>query len=85
MTDVAVVTMSEKGQIVLPKKTRENLRLKKGDKLLLVEEDKRISLSKVSGLSKARNAFEGLSTMLASEKVLAKDWNFKGDDVWDDL
>ncbi len=84
MSDVAVVTMSEKGQIVLPKKTRENLRLKKGDKLLLVEEDKRISLSKVSGLSKSKDVFESLSTMLASEKVLAKDWNFKGDDIWDE-
>lgn len=85
MTEVAVVTVSEKGQIVLPKKTREKLHLKKGEKLLLIEEGEKISLSKISNLMKNKNISESLSTMFASEKTLAKDWSFKGDDIWDEL
>ncbi len=85
MTEVSVVTMSEKGQIVLPKKTRENLKLKRGDKLLLVEENDRVSLAKMDSLLKKKRSMEGIATMLASEKTLEKDWKFKGDDVWDEL
>lgn len=84
MSNVAVITVSKKGQIVLPKKTREDLRIKEGDKLLLVEEERKVTLSKVE-LNKKNGIAESISTMLASEKVLKKDWSFKGDDIWDEL
>ncbi len=85
MSNLAVITMSEKGQVVLPKKTRDTLGLKKGEKLLLVEEKGRVTLTKVSDLTKDGKLSEGLATMLASGKTLKKDWSYKGDDAWDDL
>jgi len=32
-----------------------------------------------------KNIPEPLETYLASQKTLAKDWSYKGDDVWNDL
>ncbi len=85
MGEIAVVTVSERGQIVLPKKTREKLHMTKGTKLLLVEAGEKITLAKVGNLLKAKGVPEGLKTFIASEKSLKKDWAHKGDDVWDDL
>ncbi|MBU2477004.1 AbrB/MazE/SpoVT family DNA-binding domain-containing protein [Candidatus Micrarchaeota archaeon] len=85
MSDVGVVTVSERGQIVLPKKTRDELKVKKGTKLLLVEIEGKITLSKVDDLIKEKENSEGIATYIASEKSLKKDWGYKGDEVWDDL
>ena len=85
MTDVAVITLSENGQVVLPKRTRDKWQLKKGDQLILIEENERMVLTKVSHMIRTDVRGESLQNAIASEKVLAKDWNFSGDDVWDEL
>lgn len=41
-------TLTSKGQVTIPKELREKLDLKKGDKLVLVEENGNIILRKVS-------------------------------------
>ncbi len=82
--EVDMITVSERGQIVLPKKTREKLHLQKGDKLLMVEDHEKITLTKAKKVAN-RAADESLHVMFASEEVLKKDWNYKGDDVWDEL
>ena len=83
--EVEVVTVSERGQIVLPKKTRERLKLAKGSKLLLIESSGQVTLSKPDRLIGQKRLSEGMETYVASEKALKKDWAYKGDDVWDEL
>lgn len=46
--DAAITTMSSKGQLVIPKDMRENLR--KGDKILLIKKEGIIIMQKVDEL-----------------------------------
>lgn len=85
LSDVEIVTVSERGQIVLPKKTRDSMKAERGTKLLLIEENGTITLRKVDNLMKGKKLSEGLETFIASENTLKKDWIYKGDDVWDEL
>ncbi len=85
MSDVAIVTVSERGQLVLPKKTREKLGFVRGVRLMMVEEKGRVTFSKLDDIIKAGAITEGLETFIASEKTLRKEWGYKGDDVWDEL
>ncbi len=85
MPDVAIVTVSERGQLVMPKKTRERLGFGKGVKLMMVEEMGKVTFAKLNDIIKTGAITEGLETFIASEKSLKKDWSYKGDDVWDDL
>lgn len=81
MSEVEVVTVSEKGQIVLPKKVRSEMRVGKGSKLLLVEKQGKVTLTKVDNLLKGN-----LFTVLASEKALAKDWlSEEEEEAWKNL
>lgn len=83
MGNKMIVTVLEKGKIELPEKTLKRFHIRKGDQLLLVEEKKHIALAKIR--LKKKEKPESRLTMLASEKTLEKDWNFKGDDIWDEL
>jgi len=86
MTEVEIITVSKKGQIVLPKKIRSHLKITQGTKLLLVEEKGKINLKKVDELLKKKKSKEKLFTLLASEKSLAKDWLSKEEEKeWKDL
>ena len=85
MTEIEVVTVSERGQIVLPKKTRQRLGVGKGSKLILFESEGSVTLTKAENVVKPKKLSEGAETYIASLSVLAKDWNYKGDDVWDEL
>ncbi len=85
MNEVAVVTVSEKGQISIPKKTRERWGIQKGDKLLLLENKEKIVLSPIKGIKYSADSDEVQWMMGISEKVLKKDWSYKGDDIWDEL
>lgn len=81
MSEVEIITVSEKGQIVLPKKVRDEMRVSKGCKLLLVEKQGKVTLTKADNLLKGN-----LFTMLASEKALAKDWlSDEEEEAWKNL
>ena len=68
-----VVTLSSKGQIVIPVKVRKKLSLKEGDSLVLVEENNAIRLQPLTNLSELWGAdkLKDTGTML---KELRKDW-----------
>lgn len=84
MSNISILTVSEKGQIVLPKVTRDRLKVKKGTKLLLVETKNGVNLRRVPALTKGKLT-EGLETMIASQLSLAKDWDNEEDSAWDNV
>lgn len=55
------VILSEKFQIVIPKKTRENLGLKAGQKLVLLEKGNSIEIVKIGSIKSAIGIAKGLS------------------------
>ena len=85
MGEIEILTVSERGQIVLPKKTREKLRVSKGTKLMMFEKGGSITLTKVENIIKVNKLSGGAETFLASQKTLSKDWGYSGDDVWNEL
>ncbi len=69
-----VVTLSSKGQIVIPAKVRKKFSLKEGDSLVLVEENNAIRLQPLVSLSE----LWGIDTMKntrATVKELRKEWD----------
>ncbi len=81
MVSVEIVTVSGKGQVVLPKKIRNSLKITQGTKLLLVERKGEICLKKTDSLFNEKNA-----TAILSEKSLAKAWLSKEEDeAWKNL
>ncbi len=73
-----IVNVGEKGQIVIPKKLRDNLHIAKGTKLILSEDKGRIIL-------KPAELNEDLALLLLSESSLKKIWDNKFDERWDDV
>lgn len=74
---VEVITLGEKGQIVIPKEMRDDFKLEKGSKLLIVEEKDHMTIRPVQ-----LNEIQML--MLLSESSLKKTWDNKYDERWDD-
>ena len=73
-----LVTVGEKGQIVIPKKMRDDLKIGKGTKLLISEYKDKITIKPVK-------ISEKHLLMLLSETSLKKTWNNPYDDRWDDV
>ena len=73
-----VVSVGEKGQIVIPMKFRKDLKIGKGTKLIVVEENDKLTIKKIS-LS------EDQLWMLAGEETLKKTWDNQYDERWDDV
>lgn len=75
---IELITISEKGQIVIPKKMRHDFRIKGGTKLLIKEEKDKIIL-------KPAKVDEKHLLMLLSESSLKKVWDNPYDEQWDDV
>lgn len=73
-----IITVGEKGQIVIPKKIREELKIIKGTKLIITEDKDKISIKPIK-------IGERHLLMLLSETSLKKTWNNKYDERWDDV
>ncbi len=73
-----IITVGEKGQVVIPKKFRDELKLVKGTKLLVVEEKDKITLKPVRLEDKH-------ALLLLSEASLRNVWDNKHDQRWDDV
>lgn len=56
------VTVSPKYQIVIPKVIRTDLKIKPGEKIVMIEKDGVIHLIKIGDLKKLRGKFKKLST-----------------------
>ncbi len=78
--NIKSVTITEKGQIAIPKEIRELEGFQEGDRIALVAYEDKIEIRPLSKVS------EKLFTTFASEKSLAKDWNSKEDEeAWKNL
>lgn len=76
------VRVSEKGQIAIPREIRERVGIKKGDELVMLQEDEKILLQKMRPMTKKmRGEFDYLVKL--SEGVFAKLWSNKEDEIWD--
>ena len=69
-----VVTLSSKGQIVIPAKVRKKFSLKEGDSLVLVEENDTIRLQPLVNLSELWGVDQQKDTGTAL-KELRKEWD----------
>ena len=73
-----LVTVGEKGQIVIPKKMRDDLKIEKGTKLLVSEDKDKITIKPVK-------MSENHLLMLLSETSLKRTWQNTYDERWDDV
>jgi len=80
LREIKSATITEKGQIVIPREIRKIEGFKEGDKIVILAYKDHIELIPIKSIS------EKMITALASEKVLAKDWNSKEDEkAWKNL
>ena len=78
--EIKTVTITEKGQIVIPRIARMSKGFEEGSKITLIVFEDRIELKPINQIN------EGFSRALISESAFAKDWNSKEDDeAWKDL
>ena len=73
-----VITVGEKGQIVIPKRMRDDLKISKGTKLIVSEDKEKITIKPVK--LDEKHLF-----MLLSETSLKKTWDNPYDERWDDV
>ena len=73
-----VITVGEKGQIVIPKKIRDDFKISKGTKLIVSEDKEKITIKPVR--LNEKHLF-----MLLSETSLKKTWDNPYDERWDDV
>jgi AbrB family looped-hinge helix DNA binding protein len=69
-----VVTLSSRGQVVIPAKVRKKFSLKEGDSLVLVEENNGIRLQPLTNLSELWGA-DQLKDTGRAVRELRKDWD----------
>jgi AbrB family looped-hinge helix DNA binding protein len=78
LLEVDTVIVSSKGQVTLPSKLRKRLKIKKGEKLLVVAEDNTIKLVPVPKLSKLAGVDKELFANRKPSKELEdmrKEWD----------
>ncbi len=63
-----IVTVSPKYQVVIPKKIRDALKLRPGQKLTMIEYDGRIELIPDRDISELRGFLKGIDTRVEREK-----------------
>ena len=80
--DLKTVTISQKGQITIPRNLQRKMGIKKGDKFILVARGDNIMLKKSPAIIKSIE--DDFSDIIAiSEHSLRKLWLNKEDDIWD--
>jgi AbrB family looped-hinge helix DNA binding protein len=82
LTETETVTVSSKGQVTLPSKLRKRLKITKGEKLLVVNEDSVIKLVPVTKLSKLAGVDQELfANRKPSEELesMRKEWTAEFD------
>ncbi len=78
---VKTIRVSDKGQISIPLDIREEIGIKKGDELILIESNGKILLEKQEKASnKLKSGFKDI--LKFSEDSLKSVWDNKQDDIW---
>ena len=67
-TDMQAVTVSPKYQVVIPRPVRDNLRLRPGQKMQVVEYEGRIELIPERDITELRGFLKGMDTRFEREK-----------------
>ena len=81
--EIQTIKLSEKGQISIPKEIRDELKLSKGDTMIIISKGNQLILQKADSMLKRLGiSEESFDTMLASQEVLKKDWDNKYDEQW---
>ena len=80
LLEIRSATITEKGQIAIPRGARDMKGFEIGTKIAVLAFEDRIELRPLKQIGKK------METALASERTLAKDWNTKEDDeAWKNL
>ena len=80
LMEIRSATITDKGQVAIPKSVRRPGWFEIGSKVTILAFDDRVELRPMKQVS------ERIATAIASEKVLAKDWNSKEEDkAWKKL
>ena len=80
LVEIRSVTITEKGQIAIPREIREIEGFNEGTKIAILAYEDHVELRPMKQVS------EKMFTAYASEKSLAKDWNSKEDEkAWKNL
>ena len=80
LVEIKSVKITKKGQIAIPKNIRDMKGFKEGSKIAIIAFENRIELRPLDQVN------EKIFTAIATEDVLAKDWNSKEDEkAWKNL
>ena len=80
LVEIKTATITEKGQIAIPRDVRASEGFKTGSKVAILAFNDHVELRPLKQISKK------IATALASEKSLAKDWNSEEEDkAWKNL
>lgn len=80
--EIRTATLTSKGQICIPNVARNLIGFKEGGKISIVVYPDRVELKPM----KSEELNDALTSMFASEEVLAKNWMSKEDEeAWKDL
>jgi AbrB family looped-hinge helix DNA binding protein len=84
---IKTIKVSSRGQVVIPEDTRDNLNIKEGTRLVMIERDNKIILEKeqefVEKLKYDERVKEKAGWLMVAEKSMAKLWNnAKDDEIW---
>lgn len=81
---IEIITVSSRGQIVIPERVREQLDIEEGMKLVLINDAGKIILEKEQDfLQKMRENEERQAWIALGEKAFAKIWdNPKDEETW---
>ncbi|MDP2909445.1 MAG: AbrB/MazE/SpoVT family DNA-binding domain-containing protein [Nanoarchaeota archaeon] len=80
---VKTVKVSDKGQIAIPQEIRKEAGIKKGEELIIVQDNGTILLEKAQKVAtKMKDDFKDL--LKFSEQSLKKVWDNKEDNIWNE-
>jgi AbrB family looped-hinge helix DNA binding protein len=80
LVEIRSATITEKGQIAIPRGMRKQKSFKTGSKIAILSYDDHIELRPMNQIHSK------METVIASEKSLAKSWNSKEDEkAWKNL
>ncbi len=76
MKNIEITSMSSRGQVVIPQSLRERLRIREGEKFIVIGEENTIVLKKIE-----RPSFKGLEKLLNKTREFAKKKKVKETDI----
>jgi len=79
--EIRTIKVSDKGQVSIPKDIRKNMKIKKGDNLVMMVKDSKIVLEKSEKIALLLDGeFEDIKAF--TERSLKSVWDNPHDEVW---